>query len=183
METSQQKIRISVPQKNFEKFRATLMYILEEVGGKPNIGETVLYKLLYFCDFNYYEKYEEQLIGATYIKNHFGPTPVEFQKFISVLIKNGDIQICKNEYHNFPQTRYIALRNADLSPLSANEIKTIDDVLGKLSDKNATEISDYSHEDVPWKYTKDQQPISYEAVFYRTPAYSVRSYQELDDVD
>jgi len=51
-----QEIRISVPQKNIEKFKEVLLYILGEVGSKPNIGQTVLYKLLYFIDFNYYEK-------------------------------------------------------------------------------------------------------------------------------
>ena len=58
------------------------MYVLSKVGSKPNVGESVLYKLLYFIDFNYYEKYEEQLIGATYIKNHYGPTPIEFVKIV-----------------------------------------------------------------------------------------------------
>jgi len=62
--------RINVPQKNLEKFKEVLLYILNKVGSKPNIGETVLYKLLYFTDFDFYEKYEEQLIGATYVKNH-----------------------------------------------------------------------------------------------------------------
>ena len=46
---------------------------------------TVLYKLLYFIDFDYYEKFEEQLVGATYIKNHFGPTPVEFKKIVDTI--------------------------------------------------------------------------------------------------
>ena len=59
------QIRINVPQKNIEKFREVLLYILNEVGAKPNIGETVIYKLLYFIDFDHYERYEEQLIGAT----------------------------------------------------------------------------------------------------------------------
>ncbi|MFC2511022.1 MAG: helix-turn-helix transcriptional regulator, partial [Candidatus Nanoperiomorbus sp.] len=30
-----------------EKLRQVLLYILNKVGGKPNVGETVLYKLLY----------------------------------------------------------------------------------------------------------------------------------------
>ena len=75
-----QEIRISVPQKNLDKFKEVLLYILKKVGSKPNIGESVLYKLLYFIDFNFYEKYEEQLVGATYIKNNYGPTPMEFLK-------------------------------------------------------------------------------------------------------
>jgi transcriptional regulator with XRE-family HTH domain len=73
-------MRINVPQKKLAKFREILLYILNKVGSKPNIGETVIYKLLYFIDFDFYEKYEEQLIGATYVKNHYGPTPLEFRK-------------------------------------------------------------------------------------------------------
>ena len=68
-------IRISVPQKNVEKFKQVFLYLLEQVGSKQNIGETVIYKLLYFIDFNFFERYEEQCIGATYQKNHYGPTP------------------------------------------------------------------------------------------------------------
>src|SRR5437879_2324629 len=43
---SEPPMRISVPQKNLKKFREVLLYILNEVGSKPNIGETVIYKLL-----------------------------------------------------------------------------------------------------------------------------------------
>ncbi|MBU0546371.1 helix-turn-helix domain-containing protein, partial [Patescibacteria group bacterium] len=42
------EMRISVPQKNLEKFKEVLLYILSKVGGKPNVGEAVVYKLLYF---------------------------------------------------------------------------------------------------------------------------------------
>ena len=86
------EIRISVPQEKAEKFEQTLLYILAKIGGKPNIGQTVLYKLLYFIDFDYYEKFEEQLIGAKYIKNHYGPTPVMFAKFIERLEKKKKIK-------------------------------------------------------------------------------------------
>jgi len=64
-----QEMRISIPQKNLEKFKEVLLYVLSKVGGKPNVGEAVVYKLLYFIDFDFYEKFEEQLIGATYIKS------------------------------------------------------------------------------------------------------------------
>jgi hypothetical protein len=53
---------------NKEKFKELLLYILYEVGMKPNIGKTVLYKLLYFCDFNFYELYGKSITGMQYIK-------------------------------------------------------------------------------------------------------------------
>ncbi len=170
-------IRISVPQKNLEKFKQVLLYILNKVGSKPNVGETVLYKLLYFIDFDYYEKFEEQLIGATYIKNHHGPTPVEFKKIVEKMLDKEIIKV-ESKYFDYPQTKYLPLQSADTSIFNGMEMAIIDNVLNKLSDMNATRISDYSHEDVPWMVTEDGKRIDYETVFYRTKPYSVRQYGE-----
>ena len=172
------QVRINVPQKNLEKFKEVLLYILNKVGSKPNIGETVIYKLLYFIDFDFYEKYEEQLIGATYIKNRYGPTPIEFKKVVDKMIEAGEIIRVESTYFEYPQTKYLPLRKPDLSKLKAHEIEIIDEVLNRLSDMNASQISEYSHNDVPWLTTEDQERIEYEAVFYRTPPYSVREYSE-----
>lgn len=174
------EIRINIPQKNLEKFKEVLLYILNKVGSKPNIGESVLYKLLYFIDLNYYEKYEEQLIGATYIKNNYGPTPKEFIKIIEEMEAQKEIVKVKGKYFQYPQRKYLPLRTPDLSRLKANELRMIDDVLEKLSDMNAARISEYSHNDVPWLTTDDGEIIDYESVFYRTSEYSMRSYSEED---
>lgn len=173
-------MRISVPQENFEKFKEVLLYILNKVGSKANVGETVIYKLLYFIDFDYYEKYEEQFIGASYIKNKYGPTPVEFAKLVKKMIKEGEIEKVDSDYFSYPQTKYLPLRKPDLKKLSAPEKDVIDEVLNRLSDMNATTISDYSHGDVPWMTTEDEEPIDYELVFYRNPPYNVREY-EIED--
>lgn len=172
------EMRISIPQKNLNKFKEVLLYVLNKVGSKPNTGETVLYKLLYFIDFNFYEKYEEQLIGATYQKNHYGPTPVEFKKVIKDMKENEDLEEVQSQYFQYPQRKYLPRRSPDLGVLSAHEIKMIDEVLEKLSDMNAQQISDYSHEDIPWKTTEDGDIIDYESVFYRTKHYSVRMYDD-----
>jgi len=171
-------MRVSVPQKNIDKFKEVLLYILNKVGSKPNIGETVIYKLLYFIDFNFYEKYEEQLIGATYKKNNYGPTPIEFKKIVDQMAAEKELMRVDDKYFQYPQTKYLPLRVPDLRKLQAHELKVIDDVLDKLSDLNASAISKYSHNDVPWLTTDNGKIIDYEKVFYRTSSYSVRSYDE-----
>ncbi len=182
MTNQTEDIRISVPQKNLEKFKEVLLYVLSKVGGKPNVGETVLYKLLYFIDFDYYEKYEEQLLGATYIKNHYGPTPIEFKDIVEEMIKRGEIVRVTSKYFNYPQQKYLPVKDPDLTKLKdARELQHIDEVLARLGDKNATELSDYSHEDVPWIVAEDNKPLDYEAVFYRTPKTSVRNYDDGND--
>ncbi|MCQ9205743.1 MAG: DUF4065 domain-containing protein [Omnitrophica bacterium] len=180
MDTQKTDMRISVPQKNLGKFKEVLLYVLNKVGSKPNIGETVLYKLLYFIDFDFYEKYEEQLIGASYIKNHYGPTPVEFKEIIKEM-KDKDLVEVENQYFQYPQRKYLPLRPPDLSLLKANEVKVIDEILERLSDMNANQISEYSHGDVPWQTTDDGEIIDYESVFYRTMPYSVRKYSDNEE--
>ena len=177
---AKREIRISVPQKNLKKFKEVLLYILKKVGSRPNVGESVLYKFLYFMDFNFYEKYEEQLIGATYIKNNYGPTPKEFIKIVDDMEKKKELVKIEDKYFQYPQRKYLPLREPDLSILKANEIKMIDEVLEKLSDMNASQISEYSHNDVPWLTADDGDIIEYESVFYRTLPYSVRTYNEED---
>lgn len=171
-------IRISVPQKNIRKFKEVLLYILAKVGNKSNVGESVINKLLYFIDFDYYEKYEEQLIGATYIRNHYGPTPCEFIKVIEQMKASKEIEEIKSRYFTHEQKKFLPVSRPNLELLSAREIAHIDDVLNRLSDKSAKEMADYSHGDIPWLVHKEGEPISYESVFYRDDKYSVRNYDD-----
>ncbi len=172
-------IRISVPQNKVEKFKEVLLYVLSKIGSKPNVGETVIYKILYFIDFDFYEKFEEQLVGATYIKNHHGPTPVEFKKITDIMEHDKELFKVKSEYFQIPQTKYLPLREADLRQFTANEIQLIDSVIEKLSHYNANQISEYSHGDIPWLTTEKGKIIDYEKVFYRVKPYSVRSYDDI----
>ena len=176
--SSKPDFRISVPQKNVEKFKEVLLYLLEKVGAKPNVGETVIYKLLYFIDFDYYEKFEEQLMGCTYIKNHHGPTPVEFKSIVDSMIKAGEIETIKSKYYKYSQKKYLPLRKPDLSKLTAAEAVHIDDIIARLADKNAKELSEYSHTDIPWMVRKMGEEIKYETVFYRDYKHSVREYDD-----
>jgi transcriptional regulator with XRE-family HTH domain len=168
--------RISVPSLQLNKFKNVFLYILEKCAGKPNVGETVLNKLLYFTDFNYYEMYEDHLTGATYLKLPYGPVPHKFDKIIKQMIDEGQLQRIKTIYHGFTQTRFLPLEKADLTQLKASEKEIIDKVIDQMSDWSATAISDYSHKDMPWMASKEGDIIDYELVFYRDTPFSVRNY-------
>lgn len=159
--------KVKITQSNFQKFKEVLIYILNTVGAKPNVGETTLYKLLYFIDFNYYEKYKEQLIGATYIKTDNGPVPLEFQTIINELIESKEVEIVKSNYFLHPQKKYLSHRAPDLSALKATEIKLIDDVLHKFSDMSSDNLKEYALQDTPCSTTINQKKIKYELVFSR----------------
>jgi transcriptional regulator with XRE-family HTH domain len=170
--------RISIPTLQISKFKNVLLYILEKCAGKPNVGETVLYKLLYFSDFNYYELYEEHLTGAKYRKLPYGPVPQKLDVIIGQMIEKGKIQRIKTKYHGYPQIRYLPLEKADLTKLRASEIEIIDKVINQMSDWSAAMISEYSHKDLPWEVTDEGKDISYELAFYRELPYSARVYND-----
>lgn len=117
-------------------------------------------------------------MGATYIKNHHGPTPVEFKDIITAMKKNGDLEEVQSKYFTYTQKKYLPRKRPDLTVLSGREIEHIDEVLARLSDKNAKELSDYSHQDIPWLTRNYGERMSYESVFYRDDKYSVRTYDD-----
>ncbi len=175
------KLRISVPELKVNKFKDILLYILEKCAGKPNVGETLLYKLLYFSDFNYYELYEEHLSGAEYRKLPYGPVPQKLDLVINQMIAGDKLKRLKVDYHGYPQTRYIPLTKPDLSSFNASEKDVIDKVIDQYSDWSASAISDYSHKDMPWLASKDGEAIDYELAFYREAPFSVRNYDENEE--
>jgi len=177
-DSPKESMRISIPRENYDKFREVLLYILAKIGARPNVGQTVLYKLLYFIDFDFYEKYEEQLMGAVYIKNRYGPTPTHFKKLVEEMEAEGSLESVSSKYFKYAQTKYLPRRMPDLSLLSARELQLIDEVINRLGHMTAAQLSEYSHGDTPWLGAEEDSKINYEMVFYRTPEYSVRSYPD-----
>ena len=154
---------------NPSKLENVLLYVLGKVGAKPNMGETVLYKILYFIDFDYYEKFGRSITGMKYYRNHYGPTPdTGFRDITEAMIKAGELNIIQTKFHDRVQKKYIAGGEANLQVLNGQEIRHIDEVLNRLSDKTAQEISDYAHQDTPWLVTKPRKAIDYQLAKYRT---------------
>lgn len=158
---------------NKEKFKQVLHYIISKVGTLDNVGKTVLYKMLYFSDFDYYELNEQSLTGEKYYKLINGPAPSGFGNVVNELEVEEKIKKVDTKYGPYTQIKFISLCKPDLNLLSANELQLIEKVINKLSSMTATQVSSYSHEDMPWKATKDKEEIDYELVFYRSPAFSV----------
>lgn len=172
-------LRINIPQKNVAKFRQVLLYVLGKTAAKPNVGQTVIYKLLYFIDLDYYEKYEEQLMGLTYIRNRFGPTPREFAQVVDEMKRDHAIEEVKSTYFTYEQRKFLPVVNPNLKLLNAQELEMIDSVIDRYSDLSANELSALTHEDTPWLAAEEGQNIEYDHVFYRPQMLSVRQYPEL----
>lgn len=161
-----------------EKLKAVIHYIISKCGLNNNVGRTVMYKLLYFSDFNFYELYETPITGEKYIKKPNGPISSHFLDLKEELISEGKIKEDVEKVIDYNRYRYTSLKEPDISCLNENEINVIDDTINRISTMSANEISDYSHGDMPWKVAENEEELDYEFVFYRDPEYVVREYDE-----
>ena len=162
------------------KFKQLLLYILQKCGGKPNVGETVLYKLLYFCDFDFFELNEKPLTGMPYRRLQYGPVPDQstYTPLIQKMIERGEIQKVSRPYvGETVQTKYVAFVAPDTNAFSPEEMKTIDRVINRLSDMSARQIEDHVHNDYPWKAYADGELIDYASVFNRDGEFAQRDYE------
>jgi transcriptional regulator with XRE-family HTH domain len=157
-----------------EKLKNLLLYVLSRCGGKPNVGETVLYKLLYFIDFDSFEMRSESVTGMKYVKLQYGPVPLQsqFMPVVNEMEKKGELKIIKQIYREMAQKKYVALVDPDLDDLPAAELKIANTVIDRLSDMTATQIKAYAHEDVPWIATEPDKVIDYRLVFDRSASYA-----------
>lgn len=161
---------------NKEKFRQVLHYIISKTGNLTNVGKKVIFKLLYFNDFNYYELKELKMTGEIYYKYEHGPVPKDFNSVIEEMKKDKLVDEKTADYYNHNQIRYISLKEPSLSLLSADEIKHIDDTLGRYASMNGSQIEAVSHKDMPWIASDNHGSIDYDLVFYRSADMSVREY-------
>ena len=159
------------------KLETVLLHITNHCGAKPNMDVNLLLNLLYFCDFNYYELYEEQLTGLRYTKQTFGPSPEQAIGVIKEMEDEKRLLRFKSSFAGVPHIKYLPGTHANLMRISAAEKEVIDRVIEQYSDWPASTLNTYSREDMPWRATEQGESIDYELVFYRRPPYSVRIYK------
>jgi len=90
----------------------------------------------------------------------------------------GELEIVETAYFNLVHKKYLPVCRADISGLSAEEITHIDEVLFRLADKSAAELTELSHKDMPWLATKPNKRIDYQLAMYRTDETSVGEYED-----
>lgn len=166
---------------NPKKLKNVILYILEKCAGKPNVGETVLYKLLYFIDFDNFEVNNKSVTGLGYVHLQYGPAPVasQYLPVIEDMKNNQELRVLIQGYHGLKMKRYINLIGHDIDFLCPQETKVIDDVIGSLSNMSASQIEEYSHGDAPWKLTDDKEVIPYNFVSERQTPYTKRGDDDL----
>lgn len=141
---------------NIEKIRQLISYLKEK---DPSIGKTKLMKMLYFIDFTSYERTGRAVTDDTYKHLPFGPVPSKvFESY-------------EEQYETAP----IA---ADLHLINTVELEIIDAVIKEFGGKTRQELINITHNELPWKLTKNNEVIPYFLAPFRSYAPLSRADRE-----
>lgn len=153
---------------NKKKYQQAILYFCWKLG-KEIRGKKKLAKLLYYLDFDYYEKYQKHFTGETYKKFPMGPFPVFLEKITDEMFKKKQIVIKKiSEWDGYNPTEvYQILNKPDISIFSNEEKKMLDRIIKKYGCLNGKELENLTHCEAPYIGTEEKEEIPYELSFYR----------------
>ena len=151
-----------------KKYQQAILYFCwkldKEVRGKKKLA-----KLLYYLDFDYYEKYEKYFTGEVYKKLPMGPFPVSLEEITTNMAKKKQLFIEKiDEWDGYSPTEvYRISRKPDISVFSVPEKNMLDRVIKKYGCLNGKQLEDLTHSEAPYIGAEDKKDIPYELSFYR----------------
>lgn len=151
------------------KLEELILYVASRSEDDPKFSATKLNKLLFFADFLAYASFGRPITGHRYQKLPNGPAPIALLPVLRRMEERGDCEWIERRYFGRMQKRVKPLRGADLSSFSEQEVELVDGLLAQLWDRNATQVSDLSHQFPGWKAVAMQEEIPYETVFVLPP--------------
>ncbi len=153
---------------NQKKYQNAILYLCQKLKGEVR-GKKKLAKLLYFLDFDFYEKTQKSITGDLYCKLPMGPVPKELEKITNEMVKKKMLQVeSLEERHGYNPTEiYKSVVDPDISVFDQEEKKMLDRIVMKYGHLNGKQLEELSHAEAPYIGTELKKEIPYELAFYR----------------
>ena len=150
-----------------KKYKEVILYLAEKLGGVIK-GKKKLAKLLYFVDFDFYEKFQKSLTGDVYKALPMGPFPISMEKVLTDMAKEKKITIkFEKERADYNPTEIYRAEKKMEGSFSKEEQQILDRVILKYGHLSGKQLEDLSHAEAPYIGTAPNQEIAYELAFYR----------------
>ena len=140
------------------KLEELILFVVEK---DERCGAAKLDKILFYADFQAYDKLGRSITGRRYRKLAGGPVPEGIATVVEDMERR---RLCARE-----DQRLVALREPDLSFLAPEEIEITHAVVRELWPLNAAEVSDRSHRFPGWQAAEIGEEIPYDTVFVDEP--------------
>ncbi len=137
-------------------------------------GKKKLAKLLYYADFDSFEKNEKPITGDVYKALPMGPVPNSLYEITTEMSGNGLLKIHSIDGSNgyLPTEVYKCLAAPEISLFSDDEKKILDRVILKYGHLNGKQLEELTHAEAPYNATEPLHEIPYELAHYRATDFS-----------
>lgn len=165
---------------NKEKYRNAILFFAENV---PNLGRVKLNKLLYFLDFDHFEKYDEPVTGDDYQNNELGPVPVHIEQVIMEMESERLVEVMVEPVIDFVRYHLVPLAHYNSAVFKSSEMEMLGAISEKWGHHTAKELVIASHGEAPWIATSSGELIPYALAHYRGkfegPSYDEEPRQDI----
>jgi len=138
------------------KLAAMISYLAQK---GHSVYKTKLNKLLFYSDFINFYRHGYSISGSRYVHLPFGPVPDRYERMISDSVMSGKIRVSGS-----PGDAQLIQPGPDaaVDELTAPEIETLDWVLENYGKMSAGEITEQSHKEKAYRFTKPGEEVAYE---------------------
>ena len=160
---------------NEKKYKNIILFFANKIKN-GTLGKLKIMKLLYFLDFDFFEKYGKAVTDDEYLRFENGPVPRMAEKILKLMngneIKIYNKKICVSGYRD--QQHIEAIKDYDISIFTKEELMMMEEVADKWEKFSGAEMKSASHGEAPWIATKPNGVIDYNLAYYRN------KYGEMD---
>lgn len=156
-----------------KKYQQIILYFCRKLGGEIR-GKKKLAKLLYFADFDFFEKNQNPITGDIYKAFPMGPFPASLEDITSTMKKRKmlEVEVANEREGYIPTEVYRCIAEPDESVFSKEEKKMLDRIITKYGHLNGKQLEDLTHGEAPYVGTELKKEIPYELAFYRGTDFS-----------
>lgn len=153
---------------NRKKYQNAILYLCRKLKGEVR-GKKKLAKLLYFADFDLYEKDQKTITGDVYRALPMGPMPSALEEITSEMEEKNLLEVEQvNEREGYNATEvYKCLVEPEAAVFDAEEKKMLDRIILKYGHLTGKQLEELSHAEAPYVGTELRKEIPFELAHYR----------------
>lgn len=156
------------------KYRNAILYLIKNMKQGKLWGKKKLYKLLYYLDFDFFEKFEKPFTGDIYHKIQMGPAPSYLNAIISDMEEEGYLSINYFKTGRGLRDTYVYknLKDSDITVFSKDELDMLNRIIKLYGEKTGTQLEQLTHREPPFLAVEEGEEIPYELAYYRGTDFS-----------
>ena len=152
---------------NETKYKNAVLFFAKKIQN-GTLGKLKIKKLLYYLDFDFFEKYGKSVTGDEYLRFEYGPVPRMAEKILKQM-EGKEIKTTRRKIKKGlnDQQHIEPLKDFDLSVFSKEELVMLDEIANKWEKFTGTEMKMATHGEAPWISTEPDAVIDYNLAYYR----------------